>query len=124
MTTVLDPVLPGIARQVLDTFGTAVTLRLMNRAVYDPATMESLPGAPTDVAIRATIEPASGFGLLEGGGLTTTHDEKVTFAAQGLPRPPTSGDRLVIGGVEHELGDLTPIYSGDLVAAYQARIGR
>lgn len=124
MVKVLDTVIPDVAKQLLDLFGTAAVVRLVSTTAYDPETMTATP-VPVDVAVNLVLQQKRS----ERGRGQLSHAEAavstVLFSPlEPLPRAPTLGDRLVFGGEEHELLDLEPIYSGDLVAVWRGRIAR
>ncbi len=126
MVKVLDHSLPGIARLLLETLGTDATLLLAPDPdpAFDPVSMTTTPPDPVSFACQVAVEDVRGFQEREDGALTVGRVRKVTLAAEGLPRPLESRDTLLLDGNEHELAGLSPIYSGDLVAVYQAEIRR
>lgn len=125
MAKALDAPLRRIAEQLIARFGKDAVLILRdNSDTYDPATMSSTPGPPTEHPCQVVVEDVRGFQTREDGSLTIGQARKVTLAAKGLPSPLTSSAAVRLDGQLHELTEFSPVFSGDEVCIYQALIRR
>lgn len=113
--------LGGTARDLLTRFGKDAVLRKAAR-VYSPTT-----GKTTDVATdyAVVVGPPSPYrqGRVDGV-LVRVGDAAVMMARDGAPAVPVSGDRLVLDGQTWQVVNVSPTYSGQLVAVWELQLRR
>lgn len=121
---ILDAPLRNVASTLATKFGQEVTITFRTTGSYNATTGTA---AKTDATqtVRAIVEPYKArfqAGETEGGA--RANDLQLTIAAQGLTREPNVGDKVSVGGQEHEVVEVDPTYSGDQVAIYTVHVRR
>lgn len=103
----------AFAKDSIETYGAAMTLRKPGSDTYDPAT-GNLTTASADYAVNALIESYSEFHVAKG--LVKAGDRRIIIAAASLSVTPQQGDTLILGGqsllivnVKSEYAGSTPI---------------
>lgn len=116
----LDAPLRKVARAVLATFGTSVTVRRVSGTAYNTATGTMTP-TTSDTVLKARIDEYRDRELSD-----TIHagDRKVTIAAVDLAFTPTVDDRLVIASVEYDIIRVQPELATDLAAIHVLQVRR
>lgn len=113
--TELDLELPGLATELIEEYGKAITFGVVATGTYDPATGENTTGAGGGLTLKAIVEPDKGqavrAGLVEGA------DFKLTIAKGDFT--PTTEDIVTIDGVAYTVVLVKPTYSGELIALYE-----
>ena len=116
----LDVKARATALRLITKFGKAVSYVSVTDGVYDPAT-----GAvsPTEVSssIKALIVSYSLRGDGFTSGLIREGDRKITFAASGIVFSPKVGDKVSFDSETFAVLNVSPTYSGELVAIYTVR---
>lgn len=115
--SILDGVLPPVARDLIRQFGASVTLNVMTET-FDPATQR---GTQTPTAIPTKAVPDS-YRASEIQGDVQANDFKLIFAALLLANPPKNGDHVTFRGQDGIILDVDPLFTGDLVAAYVCQV--
>ena len=117
MTGKLDSRARDTAERMIAAYGKAMTLRRQTEGAYNATTglaavtsadyaVVGVLGAPSKTMIDAHAAQSSDMGVL--------------LAAQALTVEPLVGDDLVAEGVTWEIVAVRAIYSGELVAIYEA----
>jgi hypothetical protein len=117
MTTAIDTLFAGIVPQMLDVYGTAVTFTRRTGTV-SPST-RGVSGAGTETMTTKVSPPEMVKSVAPGEGLLRVGDAKVIVRNQSISFAPTQDQFAAIGGVSHRVVMVKPLYSGDLVAAYE-----
>ena len=89
----------GPVSKVISKFGGDVTISYMASGTYDP-TSGNIKSTQTDVDVKGVL---SGVSLREAGGLIQAGDKLLKVAAADLATAPGTSDRVVIGGVTHQI---------------------
>lgn len=98
------------ARDSVETYGAAMTLRKPGSDTYDPATGNLTTGS-TDYAVRGLIESYSEFHITQG--LVKAGDRRIIIAAGSLSITPQQGDTLILGGQNLLIINVKSDYAGD-----------
>lgn len=129
MATALDLALGPVAANMINQFGTTVTLRGGEVTTYN---------AETGVATKSTQEEErkviiNSATTMQGAGAKTTSkgvkpnasnssfDKSgltLVFARQGESFPPATGYNVIFGDEQYTIQSVTPEYSGDEIAVY------
>lgn len=119
---ILDGPLRGVASTLLQTFGQLATLR-RETSSFSPATATATL-TPTDYSVKVRAERYSAHEI--DGTIVQPGDVKVLVPALGLAITPTPAtDKLILGGVTHEVVRVNRIIATDQPAVYEvhARAG-
>lgn len=116
----LDAPLRKVARTVLRTFGTSVTLRRVTGTAYSTATGTMTP-TTSDTVVSARLDEYRDRELSD-----TIHagDRKVTLAALELPFTPSVDDKILIAAVEYDVIRVQPELATDLAAIHVLQVRR
>lgn len=118
--TVLDAKLRDAAKATLDKYGTSVTWHSIAKSGYTPA---SGSAASSDTAHSVKISPPSPVtGLTVGNDAIEDGEANTNIAAKDLAFTPAIGDEVEIDGERWVAQQVSPVYSGDLVAIYKVRL--
>lgn len=107
--TVADDFLE-FARDSINTYGAAVTLRKPGADSYDPATGALIQGT-TDYPTTALIESYSEYHL--ANGLVQAGDRRIVLAAANLSVAPVQGDFIIFEGQTFAIISVKSDYAGD-----------
>lgn len=125
MTTTFDTEMIAVATELLDEFGTSATITTVTRGRTDGMTNTKAPdststqvtkAAPPDLFTRA-FSPGGAVSsekLVTIVGTTKTDGTALT--------EPTTSDRLTIANETYRIAKVSPVMSGDDVAAYMLEI--
>ena len=100
----------AFARDSIETYGAAMTLRKPGSDSYDPAT-GNLTTPSTDYAVSALIESYSEFHVAQG--LVKAGDRRIIIAAGSLSVTPQQGDALILEGQSFTIINVKSEYAGD-----------
>lgn len=122
MPTVLDTRIRPKVASIISDLGKPVVFRIPAAASYDPTTGESVEVSPVEYTVKAT--PPNPVVIDSRDGSTVLRQTKgIILAAQGLAFTPAVGQSVLIDGVEAAVVSVSPIYSGELIAAFQVELG-
>jgi len=118
MSTALDIRAGATAKRLIEKFGKPMLLKRIYAVPYDPATGKA-GTVPAIYAVTGVITTPSANTLMPGS-LVTAGDRFVLIAGQSLLQAgePGDSDVLEIDGVDWEIINIQPIYSGEDVAIY------
>lgn len=127
MTGALDTKMRAVAENLISRFGKAATWVHVSSVTPNPATGTA---SRTTTSYSVTISPPQAFDpssmrtatQFDAGDVSTSGEVGVTLAASGLAFTPAVGDLVTIDSKTWQVVGVQPIYSGELVAAYSARI--
>ena len=91
--------LARVASKVLKQFGGDVTVRYVTAGAYNTTT-GAITESESDTAVSGILE---GVSLNEVNDLVQAGDKRLTVAADDLATAPETKDRVVIGGVVHQI---------------------
>jgi hypothetical protein len=131
MPTEFDLEFVLLALEMIEEFGKPVTWTsvAVDGATYSPATGEGVP-VETEYSVKVTppqaFDPASlrTAAQFEPGDTVAQGEMYVMLAAEGLAFTPKQHDRVTIDGAVWQVTGVGPVYSGELVCAYSARVVR
>lgn len=108
------------AKDSIETYGAAMTLRKPGSDSYDPTTGD-LAGSSTDYDVRGLVESYSES--LVARGLVKAGDRRIILAAASLSITPEEGDFLIFGGQTLLIVAVKSDYAGDspILHTLQAR---
>ena len=118
----LDDIMPGIATDLINTFGSTATLIYAGSSSYNAATGVDTIGAATEVAVSASppvpydINTVDNTSIQQGDLKTLIPAEQVT--ATIIPQ----SSKLRIDSIDYLIVNIYPIKSGNDVAAYELQI--
>jgi hypothetical protein len=87
------------ASKLMAKFGGAATLRTVTPGVYNPTT-GTISEATSDTALRGVLEAVS---KREVNELIQAGDKRLTIAAADVAAAPSTADRVIIGGITHQV---------------------
>ena len=91
--------LARVASNVLKQFGGDVTIRFVSTGSYN-ATSGAIVETVSDTAIKGVLEDVN---VREANELIQAGDKRLTVAADDLATAPETKDRVVVGGVVHQI---------------------
>lgn len=115
----LDQPLRKVAQTVMATFGTSVTIRRV-AGTYSTAT-GTVTETNTDKTVKGRL---SNYRDRDFSQLIHVGDRKLEVAAIDVGFLPTIDDVVLIGGVEHEIVNVTQDLATDLPALYTLQVRR
>jgi hypothetical protein len=120
MTTILDTKFLPKVYAAINKYGISATFTVQSSNTYDPTTGAAVL-TTTTVVVKAT-PPAAYDRKLVDGSLIRVSDAYTIIAGQGLSFPPVQGQLVTIAGNAWTVLVVTPLISGDSVAAYQLQL--
>ena len=111
--TPFDSKFPALAKRLIAKHGVQATIVRQNK-VYDPANDTTTTTDPTTIVLK--VSPPSDES--SGRGQNTEQITKLSCYCDGQQEPKI-GDKLTVLGKTYDVPDVTPLYSGELTAAYQ-----
>ena len=102
--TLANP-LRKVASKLMAKFGGVATIRRVTPGVYNPTTGTATE-AITDTAVRGVLEDVN---VREVNDLIQSGDKRLTVAAADVTTAPVTADRVLIGGVTHQVIRVTTI---------------
>lgn len=109
----------GFARDSIETYGAAVTLRKPGIETYD-TTSGNLTQPTTDYDIRALIEDYSEFHVSQG--LVKAGDRRIIIAAGSLSVTPAPGDTIIHAGQSYLVIGVHSEYAADTPIIYTLQV--
>tara|TARA_R110002126_G_scaffold2863_1_gene15799 strand:- start:373 stop:729 length:357 start_codon:yes stop_codon:yes gene_type:complete len=102
--TLANP-LRKVASKLMAKFGGVATIRRVTPGVYNPTTGTATE-AVADTAVRGVLEDVN---VREVNDLIQSGDKRLTIAAADVTTAPVTADRVLIGGVTHQVIRVTTI---------------
>jgi hypothetical protein len=102
--TLANP-LRKVASKLMAKFGGVATIRRVTPGVYNPTTGTTTETI-ADTAVRGVLEDVS---VREVNDLTQSGDKRLTIAAADVTTAPVTADRVLIGGITHQVIRVTTI---------------
>jgi hypothetical protein len=87
------------AAKLMARFGGVATIQRVSTGVYNPTT-GTISETTADTTVRGVVEDVN---LGEVNDLIQATDKRLTIAAADVAVPPTAADRVIIGGVVHQV---------------------
>ena len=94
-----------VASKLMAKFGGVVTIRRITAGVYNPTT-GTASEVIADTAVRGVLEDVN---VREVNDLIQSGDKRLTVAAADVAAVPSTADRVLIGGVTHQVIRVTTI---------------
>lgn len=124
MTTELDTVFVPLADELLDSFGTLATFKVVTSGgVYTPGSSSATTEVTSDVAWKI-VPPWVYPAYLIDGDLIRAGDMQTLIAAQGITFTPLVKQVAVFASVSWRIISVEPIRSGDSVCSYMLQLRR
>jgi len=122
MVTEFDNEMVPEAQAILDEFGMDVILTY-ETGTYDAATGSVSTPAPTTETVK--MSPPVPIEMKYVDGDVIKHgDVEAYLAAQDLVNTPRNGMKVTIKGEVFQAVEASPLYSGELIAAWKLRLRR
>ena len=102
--TLANP-LRKVASKLMAKFGGVATIRRVTPGVYNPTT-GTASETTSDTALRGVLEDVN---VREVNDLIQSGDKRLTVAAADVAAVPSTADRVLIGGVTHQIIRVTTI---------------
>ena len=102
--TLANP-LRKVASKLMAKFGGVVTINRVTAGVYNPTT-GTVSETTTDTAVRGVLEDVN---VREVNDLIQSGDKRLTVAAADVAAVPSTADRVLIGGVTHQIIRVTTV---------------
>lgn len=107
------------ADELIAEFGQSATL---SRPTFTGPAYNPTPGTPISYAVTVVVLD---FEAREVDGTRIlAADRKVIMAKAGLATDPRTSDKLILGGVEHAIINVSPLAPGGTVLLYQLQARR
>ena len=94
-----------VASKLMAKFGGVVTINRVTAGVYNPTT-GTVSETTTDTAVRGVLEDVN---VREVNDLIQSGDKRLTVAAADVAAVPSTADRVLIGGVTHQIIRVTTV---------------
>jgi hypothetical protein len=104
-----------VASKLMAKFGGVATIRHVTPGVYNPTT-GTISEVETDTVVRGVLEDVN---LREVNDLIQAGDKRLLIAAADVATAPTTTDRVVIGGVLHQVIRVTTIEQDNTAITYE-----
>lgn len=129
MTTALDTRFRALADRMINAYGaSAVLVRRVD--TFSEVTNMPTPGTPANYSIKISPPVSPGIKEVDGERVLQSDWFFTTPAANssgtdiaGLP-PNTDTDTITFGSESYRIVAFSPVYSGDLIAAYRIQMRR
>jgi hypothetical protein len=102
--TLANP-LRKVASKLMAKFGGVATIRRVTPGVYNPTT-GTASETTSDIALRGVLEDVN---VREVNDLIQSGDKRLTVAAADVAAVPSTADRVLIGGITHQIIRVTTI---------------
>ena len=102
--TLANP-LRKVASKLMAKFGGVATIRRVTPGVYNPAT-GTASETTSDTALRGVLEDVN---VREVNDLIQSGDKRLTVAAADVAAVPSTADRVLIGGITHQIIRVTTV---------------
>jgi hypothetical protein len=104
-----------VASKLMARFGGVVTLRSVTTGVYN-ATTGTISETVTDTTVRGVLEDVNAREVNE---LVQAGDKRLTIAAADIAAAPKTADRVVIGGISHQIIRVDTIEQDNTAITYE-----
>ena len=94
-----------VASKLMAKFGGVATIRRVTPGIYNPTTGTATE-VIADTAVRGVLKDVS---VREVNDLIQSGDKRLTIAAADVTTAPVTADRVLIGGVTHQIIRVTTI---------------
>ena len=94
-----------VASKLMAKFGGVATIRRVTPGIYNPTT-GTVSETTSDTAVRGVLEDVN---VREVNDLIQSGDKRFTVAAADVTTAPVTADRVLIGGVTHQVIRVTTI---------------
>ena len=94
-----------VASKVIAKFGGEITIRRITVGVYNPTT-GTASEAIADTELRGVLEDVN---VREVNDLIQSGDKRLTVAAADVAAVPSTADRVLIGGITHQIIRVTTV---------------
>ena len=94
-----------VASKLMAKFGGVVTIRRITAGVYNPTT-GTASEVIADTAVRGVLEDVN---VREVNDLIQSGDKRLTVAAADVAAVPSTADRVLIGGITHQVIRVTTV---------------
>jgi hypothetical protein len=101
----LSSPLRKVASKLMAKFGGEATIRRVTPGIYNPTT-GTVSETTSDTAVRGVLEDVS---IREVNDLIQSGDKRLTVAAADVAATPSTADRVLIGGITHQIIRVTTI---------------
>jgi hypothetical protein len=96
-------------------FGGVATIRRVTPGVYNPTTGTATE-VVADASVRGVLEDVN---VREVNDLIQSGDKRLTIAAADVAAAPSTADRVLIGGVTHQVIRVTTIEQDNTAITYE-----
>ena len=107
-----------VAKDLINQFGSTVTLKKPSSSTYDIASGSTVVIAGTETAYKANIESYSSD---EIQGLIQSGDIKIMVPSEGIEIK-MSEDKIIFDSIEYNIINIEPIYLQDIVIVYNLQV--
>lgn len=104
-----------VASKLMAKFGGAVTIRFVSPGVYN-ATTGAVSETTSDVALRGVLEDVN---RREVNDLIQAGDKRLLIAAADVATVPGTEDRVLIGGITHQVIQVRAIEQDNTAITYE-----
>ena len=94
-----------VASKLMAKFGGVATIRRVTPGIYNPTT-GTASETTADTAVRGVLEDVN---VREVNDLIQSGDKRLTVAAADVTTAPSTADRVLIGGITHQVIRVTTI---------------
>ena len=94
-----------VASKVIAKFGGEITIRRITAGVYNPTTGTASESI-ADTELRGVLEDVN---VREVNDLIQSGDKRLTVAAADVAAVPSTADRVLIGGITHQIIRVTTV---------------
>jgi hypothetical protein len=101
----LSSPLRKVASKLMAKFGGEAAIRRVTPGIYNPTT-GTVSETTSDTAVRGVLEDVS---IREVNDLIQSGDKRLTVAAADVAATPSTADRVLIGGITHQIIRVTTI---------------
>lgn len=111
----LAPALQKVASKLMARFGGEATIRTVTLGVYNPTT-GAVSETTTDVVVRGVLEDVKAREVNE---LVQAGDKRLMVAAVNVAATPSTADRVLIGGISHQVISVATIEQDNMPITYE-----
>ena len=104
-----------VASKLMAKFGGTVTIRRVTPSTYNTTT-GAITETTADTSVRGVLEDVN---LREVNELIQAGDKRLTIAAADVTNAPTTTDRVLIGGVSHQVIRVQTIEQDNTAITYE-----
>jgi hypothetical protein len=104
-----------VASKLMAKFGGAATIRRVTPGIYNPTTGTATE-VVADTSVRGVLEDVN---VREVNDLIQSGDKRLTVAAADVAAAPSTADRVLIGGITHQIIRVTTIEQDNTAIAHE-----